>query len=121
MNNLLLTFLKLIIIRPDAISDASIAALTISRVQRVQRLTPFNLLVILVGNSSGLTFRALLSDIYLYHNADSASDGSAHGQHGCIFRGLLFEAIMQVLRMIDLKLFESETPLTAGTLKFGYR
>ena len=94
MNNQLLTFLKLIVIRPDTISDATIAALAISRVQWV---STFDLLVVLVGYSSGLTFRALLSDIYLYHNADSASYGAAHCQHGCIFRDLLFDSIILVL------------------------
>jgi hypothetical protein len=92
MINKILTFLKLIVIRPNAISDAHIAALAISWLQWVQRLYAFNLMVILVGDTSALTLRALLSDIHLYHNADSASDGSAHGQHCCIFRGLLFEA-----------------------------
>jgi hypothetical protein len=120
MNNQILTFLKLIVIRPDAISHAPIAALAISWLQWVQRLYAFNMMVILVGDTSALTFRALFSDIYLYHNADSASYGSAHCQHGCIVRGFLFEANILVLRMIDLKLYESET-LTAGYLKFGGR
>lgn len=120
MSNQIRTFLKLIVIRPDAISDAPIAALAISWLQWVQRLCTFNLLVILVGDSSGLTVRALLSDIYLYHNTDSAPDGSAHGQHGCIIRGFLFKANIQGMLMIDLKLFDSET-LTTGYLKFGCR
>lgn len=120
MKNQILTFYKLIVIRPDAISDASISALTISLVHRVQRLPNFNLLVILVGYNSGLAFRALLSDIYFYHNTNSASNRPAHGQHGCIFRGLLFESIMLiVLQMISLKLYESDT-LTTGYLTFWY-